>query len=470
MQSIRNVHIKQKLTWIILLISGISLLVACIVLITYDQVIFKETMKRNLTTLAEIIGKNTIAALIFNSEEDASQTLGTLIDAKEYIDFACLYDKDDRVFARYRRKGVIIHTLPPIPKEEGCFFQNNRFIVFRPILLEGERIGKIYIQSNSKEMVARFKQYALVAMLVLVFAILMSYGLTYRMQRIVSDPILHLANVARDVSLKKDYSVRAEKFNQDELGFLTERFNEMLAQMQEHEDALQKAHRELERRAHELQKELTVRKRVERQIKKSLREKEILLKEIHHRVKNNLQIISSLLYFQSKKAANQSSYELFNESQNRIRSMALIHEKLYQSEDFANINFEEYIRSLASHLITSYGVHSHDIRIQIDAENVPVSIEKAIPCGLIINELISNSLKYAFPDQKEGEIQIHLKKHEKDIQLIVQDNGIGMSKNIDWETTETLGLRLVHTLVKQLSGSLEVRNETGIEFKIRFGR
>lgn len=469
MRSIQNISIKQKLTLIILLICSIALVLACAVLITYDQIIFKESMKRNLTTLAEIMGKNTTAALIFNNEEDANQTLGTLIDAKEYIDFAALYDNNDRVFAKFKREGVTIQTLPPIPKEEGCFIQDSRFIVLRPILLEGKIIGKIYIQSNSKEIIARFKRYALIAVSVLVLALLMSYVMSFRMQRFVSGPILHLANVAREVSLNEDYSRRAKKFNQDELGFLTERFNEMLMQIQEHEDALQKAHHELERRAKELQKELTIRKSAESQIKKSLQEKEVLLKEIHHRVKNNLQIISSLLYFQSKKAKSKNTHELFNESQNRIQSMALIHEKLYQSDDFENINFEEYLKSLTSHLLFSYGVRSKDIQMQIHVDNIPISIEKAIPCGLIINELISNSMKYAFPNDSKGEIQIQLKKQKKDIELIVQDNGIGISRDINWETSKTLGLRLVHTLVQQLHGTLEIKNEKGIEFKIQFG-
>ncbi len=469
MHILKNISIKQKLTWIILLISSFALLLAILFLIAYDQFTFKESMKSNLTTLAEIIGKNTVAALMFNSEEDASQTLGTLIDAKKYIDVAALYDKNDRVFAKYKREGVDIHTLPPIPEEEGCFIENNRFIVLRPILLEGNRIGKIYIQSNSKEMIARFKQYALMAVIVLVLAMLGSYGMSFRMQRIVSGPILHLANVAREVSVNKDYSKRAKKYNQDELGFLVERFNEMLIQIQEHEDALQKAHHELERRARELQKELTVRKHAETQIKKSLQEKEVLLREIHHRVKNNLQVISSLLYFQAKKSKSKKTNEMFNESQNRIRSMALIHEKLYQSEDFAKINFEEYVKSLSSHLLYSYGVRTSDIQMNLDVEDVPIDIEKAIPCGLIINELISNSLKYAFPDDNKGEIQIQLKKQTENIELVYQDNGVGISKDFDWEKSNTLGLRLVRTLVKQLHGILEVNTEEGIEYKIQFG-
>jgi len=149
--------------------------------------------------------------------------------------------------------------------------------------------------------------------------------------------------------------------------------------------------------------------------------------------------------------------------------MALIHEKLYQSEDFAKINFEEYVKSLSSHLLYSYGVRTSDIQMNLDVEDVPIDIEKAIPCGLIINELISNSLKYAFPDDNKGEIQIQLKKQTENIELVYQDNGVGISKDFDWEKSNTLGLRLVRTLVKQLHGILEVNTEEGIEYKIQFG-
>lgn len=289
-----------------------------------------------------------------------------------------------------------------------------------------------------------------------------------RLGRIISEPILHLANTARDVSLRKDYSIRAKKSGKDELGFLTDQFNQMLDQIQKHEIALQNASYELEIKAQQLQKELSERKQAEKKIKKSLQEKEILLKEIHHRVKNNLQIISSLLYLQSNNAIDGKTIELFNESQNRIRSMALIHEELYQSENFVNIEFTDYIKGLISYLFSSYKTKLDTIKTDVQVENVILSIDKAIPCGLIINELISNSLKHAFPNGRKGQIKIKLTSDKQKISLTVEDNGQGLPEELQLKKTKTLGLQLVNTLTKQLKGTIKHQKTKGTKFSITF--
>jgi len=217
------------------------------------------------------------------------------------------------------------------------------------------------------------------------------------------------------------------------------------------------------------QREVSERMRAEEQIKASLREKEVLLKEIHHRVKNNLQVISSLLNLQSRYIEDQSVLELFQESQNRVRSMALIHEKLYRSQDLARINFAEYIRNLATHLVRSYRASSGPVSLKVDANDVSLSIDAAVPCGLIINELVSNSLKYAFKDGREGEIRIELRSdRDRQVTLIVADNGVGFPKDLDFRYTESLGMQLVNTLTNQLDGTVELHSNGGTEFKITF--
>jgi len=469
MSIVKNILIKQKLTLIIIIISAAATLLACTALIIYDQITFRNTMKHNLTMLAQIIGRNSTAALIFENENDARETLEILLMAVENIDFACIYDKNDKVFTKYRRSGSNVEALPALPKEKGCYFVQNRLIVYSPIVIRDERIGKVYLQSNLKKINARLKNYVIVVTLVLFFTFFISYLMAARMRRIISEPILHLANKAREVSLQKNYSIRAKKFSKDEVGFLTEQFNEMLSRIQEHEVAIQLASHELKNRAQQLQIELSERKQAEKKIKKSLEEKEVLLKEIHHRVKNNLQVISSLLYLQSNKATEQQTIELFNESQNRIRSMALIHEKLYQSENLVNINFTDYINSLISHLSNSYHTELHKITIDKKIDHVLLSIDKAIPCGLIINELISNSLKHAFPDNMKGTINIEMtfNKHNH-VHLIVKDNGIGIPEGLNPEKTDSLGLRLVNTLTKQLRGTIKHKNSNGTKFIIAF--
>jgi PAS domain S-box-containing protein len=216
-------------------------------------------------------------------------------------------------------------------------------------------------------------------------------------------------------------------------------------------------------------RDITERKRAEDQIKASLREKDVLLKEIHHRVKNNLQVISSLLYLQSRGVEDDQALEMFRDSESRVRSMALVHERLYQSPDLARIDFGEYIRSLANSLFRSYGINTNVIKLKIKVGDVLLGVDTAIPCGLIINELVSNSLKHAFPDGKAGEIRIELRSgdHGK-FSLMVSDNGIGLPKYMDFRNTESLGLQLINTLVEQLEGTIELDRSGGTTFKIIF--
>ncbi len=202
----------------------------------------------------------------------------------------------------------------------------------------------------------------------------------------------------------------------------------------------------------------------------SLKEKEVLLREIHHRVKNNMQVISSLLKLQSRNVKDKQQIEMLKESQNRIKAMALIHEKLYRSKDLANIDFNDYIKNLINDLFLSYKVSTGKVALKMNIETVSFGIDTAIPCGLIVNELVSNSLKYAFPEGKDGEIKISLRTLEEgDIELIVSDDGIGVPKDLDFRNTESLGLRLITNLTeKQLQGKVELNRNKGTEFQIKF--
>lgn len=214
--------------------------------------------------------------------------------------------------------------------------------------------------------------------------------------------------------------------------------------------------------------DITEHKKAEEQIKASLKEKEVLLQEIHHRVKNNLQVISSLLSLQSTYTKDDKYTEMFKESQNRIKTMALIHEKLYQSENLASIDFTEYIRALAHSLFLSYEASTDRVALKTEVDTISLGIDTAIPCGLIINELVSNSLKHAFPDRK-GEIIIKLRSIDGTIQLTVADNGVGIPDTVDFRNTESLGLRLVTLLAEgQLHGEVKLSRNGGTEFCITF--
>lgn len=219
----------------------------------------------------------------------------------------------------------------------------------------------------------------------------------------------------------------------------------------------------------QLQTELAERKRAEEQIKASLKEKEVLLKEIHHRVKNNLQIISSLLRMQSGCIKEQHAIDMFKDSQNRIRAMALIHEKLYQSKDLSKIDFVQYIQDLTFNLLRSYKSNSQSINLKTTGNNIWLNINTAIPCGLIINELVLNSIKHAFLSEKQdNEISINISSKNNEITIIISDNGVGFPQDLDFKNTDTLGLDVVCTLTEQLEGTIELDRSQGTTFKITF--
>jgi two-component sensor histidine kinase len=216
------------------------------------------------------------------------------------------------------------------------------------------------------------------------------------------------------------------------------------------------------------EKEIESRKNAENKIKASLNEKNILLQEIHHRVKNNMQIISSLLNLQTRYVDDEEAVNVLKESQNRVRSMAMIHEKLYKSDDLSNINFVDYIQSLVSNLFFSYNINNPQIKSKLLIDNVQLNMETAVPCGLIISEIVSNSLKYAFPNDMHGEILVSLKSQEDGYELIISDNGIGLPEELDIDNNKSLGLILVKSLTAQIDGDITIHRNLGTEFRINF--
>jgi PAS domain S-box-containing protein len=216
--------------------------------------------------------------------------------------------------------------------------------------------------------------------------------------------------------------------------------------------------------------DITEKKYAEVQIKNSLKEKEVLLKEVHHRVKNNLQVITSILNLQSSNIKDKRILDFLTESQNRIKSMAFIHESLYQTKDFSRINFAEYLQNLSKNLVHSYNLSNKYIGLKLNIEELYLNLDLAIPCGLIINELVSNSLKYAFPKGSKGHVGIKLKKTGNKISLSVKDTGKGFPKNLDFKNTESLGLQLVTTLTDQIQGEISMKSSPlkGTEFLIKF--
>jgi len=212
-------------------------------------------------------------------------------------------------------------------------------------------------------------------------------------------------------------------------------------------------------------KDISYEKKNQERLKVIINEKDSLLKEIHHRVKNNLQVISSLLSLQMEFVDDLKSYELFRESRNRVKSMAMVHEKLYLSDKMSHIDFYDFTEKLISELSALYSTNNQ-ITKKIRVDSIQISIDTAVPLGLILNELISNSIKHAFPLGRVGELEVNLCKLNDDLELIVRDNGVGFPDDVDLKKPKTLGLQLVNILVKQLNGRIELETNHGTAFKI----
>lgn len=215
--------------------------------------------------------------------------------------------------------------------------------------------------------------------------------------------------------------------------------------------------------------DVTARKQAEEQLRISLQEKEVLLKEIHHRVKNNLHVISSLLDLQSERIEEERILNLFTDSQNRIQAMALIHEQLYQSHTFGKVEFSEYIYRLISNLSFSYSNRMQLLQPIIQAETIYINLDTAVPCGLLINELVTNAFKHAFPDGRSGKINIQLYQDEQEkLHLKIADDGIGLPTEIDWKNSASLGLKLVSILAKQLKATITFDKGRGTNIHLVF--
>jgi PAS domain S-box-containing protein len=209
-------------------------------------------------------------------------------------------------------------------------------------------------------------------------------------------------------------------------------------------------------------------KKLQQQIEASLKEKDVLIKEIHHRVKNNLQIIISLLNLQSGYLKDEFTLKAVKDGQNRVRSMALVHEKFYQAEELSEINFNEYLEKLCHYLYQSYGDKTDRIELTVTGDKVGLDMDTAMPCGLLVNEIVSNSYKYAFPPGMNGFINLSLTKTTGKVGLKVHDSGIGLPNEFTMETAESLGMQLIQALTSQLDGELTISKDNGTTFEITF--
>ena len=469
MPGLKDVSIRQKLRAVIVLTSAVALLLACVSFMGYALVTARSQLVRELQSMADIVGLNSAAAIVFMDPESARETLSAL-GADSRVQDAWIIETDGRLFAEYRRRSSEPRSFDRY-LSPGVYREKDGMIVSRPILTGDEQVGVIVVSADLGHAYRSLKRYGVIAGWVLGVSLAVAFALSTRLERVISRPLLHLTETAAKISSHGDYSARAERESDDEIGQLIDSFNEMLGEIEERDVVLQEVNERLEdrvqERTEELEREVQVRARTESDLRASLEEKDVLLKEIHHRVKNNLQVISSLLNLQATHMENEQAKKALTTSQDRLRSIALVHEMFYQSEDLARIDLAPYLRSTTSYLLSAYGVDLEKVQVAVDCSPMNVVIDTAIPLGLIAHELTSNALKYAFPEGRRGVVRVELQKRGDSVELRVADDGVGLPDHVRWDQPSSLGLQLVNSLTRQLRGKIELKPEKGTCFSVK---
>lgn len=435
-----------------------------------------RSLQERANSIAKIAAYGISSGLYFEDANSSDEEIETLIQNEEIV-FVIIF-KEDSLYYEYNKFVAVLNNYTDIDGER-ISEKWNVMKTHAPITSADNKVGDIYIGVSLAPVynkIAELRESIGVLSLIL---FVISTIIVFVIGTIFTKPLTNIVKAVHKIT-EGDLSQRVNVKSNDEVGFLAGSFNKMVERIENGNSEMDRINKELEVRVKDrtkelekalrsLQKENTERKKAEIEIGKSLHEKEVLLKEIHHRVKNNLQIVSSLFFFQSKQITDPKMLEMFRDGQNRVKSMALIHEKLYQSGDLANIDFKEYIKKLANFLLQSYGVNQSKIRFKNNVHGVQLGVDTAVPCGLIINELVSNSLKHGFKDSAGGEIKIDMGYDENNkLILKISDNGSGIPKDFNFEKSESLGLRLVHNLTTQLNGEIKFFNNNGTKIKLVF--
>jgi two-component sensor histidine kinase len=449
-----------------------AILAGVLGIVMYDRMTVKSALVHQMQVLAQTVGSNCRAALAFTDSDAATETLAAL-RAEPKVKSGVIYASDGTMFAHFSQYGEAAISPDRVMRHSGHHFHADRLYLFEPIVLDGEQVGVIGLNVDLAEIDARTLRMVGLSLLALMITSVFVYLVVNRLQRYVTTPLLGLSETAKRVAETDDYSIRAMHRSEDELGFLVSTFNDMLARIETQNDELHTHQLDLEQRVRErttdLEQEMLERQSAEQKIRQSLEEKEVLLKEIHHRVKNNMQVITSLLHLQLRHIQEPVMQAMYQDTINRVKSMALIHEKLYRSDDVAHINFSEYSRSLALDLRSSLAMDTRRISLELDVDEILLDVDHAVPCGLIINELVANALKHAFPGNRTGTVLVSFKQlGDGNLLLSVGDDGMGVGSDVDLTRSASLGLRLVNSLTRQLGGDLEWSTETGTHITIRF--
>lgn len=442
----------------------IGLITLAIIIIFPSQ--FEKQAISSLTEKAESINRMTAfsigSALYFDDVETIEEVIRSARQNKD-IFYLVVLDQSGKVVTAHKENSKYFSEFSVLSEQSSISEDGNILNTKIPIRINNREIGQLFMGFSLDDVKQRVSNSTLTIIIISLIISLIGILAVYGISRVVTNPLEKMVKTVGQIT-PENLSVRTDIHSRDEVGNLARSFNTMVGN--------------LEKNTLELEQEIETRKKAEEVIQASLEEKVVLIKEIHHRVKNNLQVISSLLYLQSKNIENEEMLALFTESQNRVKSMALIHEKLYQGSDLANINFSDYIKNLTTYLVDTYEVDGKRIQVKYDvADEIELDLDTAIPCGLIMNELVTNSLKYAFPrngsssinTELNPEINISFSAREKARYCLkIADNGCGIPEDFDLNKAKSLGLKLVTSLVNQIRGEITVERNGGVAFQIEF--
>lgn len=435
---------------VIILLPSLS----AILLYLHNKNIWEEFNLRAASHAAHL-SRNLQLPVLLENKKDIERLLEGTLKVQDVISVT-VFDKNQKILVRSRNPFSIpadnqkaIHMAIEVESDEMTDE------ILGPVEGKGlEKIGSVEIIFSTLKLKNDLMNTLFIVFFFTVITIALRIISDYFFTAGITNPIRKIV-IGSEAVAGGDLTQRIDVVRSDEVGKLASSFNAMIRSLKERDDEIKSRQQQIEDNVKKLDT--------------SLKEKELLLKEVHHRVKNNMQLISSMLKLQSKYLKDEKALGFFKDCRNRIKSMALIHEKLYKSQDLAHIDFARYIKALLKGLFQSHLTDGSKVILNIDIENISLTIDTAIPSGLIVNELISNSLKYAFPNNRKGEISIILRLIEKDrLELIVSDNGIGLPKDLNIKSTESLGLKLVTTLTTQLQGEMEINRTGGTEFIIAF--
>ena len=431
MRRLEKLSVRQKMTAIILLVCSAAILLACTIFVTYDSVAFRKDMANDLNRVAEIMASNSTAALTFGDSDSAREVLRSL-SAEPHIVEACVYTKQGAVFATYRRRGTEPGFSPPPVQSDTTEVTSEAVILFRQIQLKGEPIGTLYIKSDMSELYARVTRFLGIVILVILASMLGAYSLAFQLQRVISEPILELSRTAFAVSAAKDYSLRAAKRSEDEIGFLVDRFNEMMAQIQQRESALQHAHDALEERVQErtreLQREVKERERAE----KALEERTLFLNSL---IENSPLAIATVDSKHCLYVCNPAFEKLFRYDRQQVLGRRLF--ELVASQDLRSETEEHkrlVLKGQTVHAVTRRS-RSDGTLVDVELYVVPLLVGGLITGSLVIYQDISER-KRAEEDLRESRARLQALVNSID-EIVFEFDAKGTYRNI-WTSNEAL--------------------------------